>query len=445
MQLIVGAGLGGVALTIPVPNFFQYTLAFFWLLAFSSATHDIAADGFYMLGLSKHDQAFYVGVRSTFYRFAMITGQGLLIILAGYFESTTGLPSVDVNVYSSPNGAIVQTINPDSLEIEPVAGELKVVIEPAELRISTTASTQVEADSIINFAKVWNSRHGFYEAELGEKKKSEEKSLSSFELFIKNTFGIEQAAHEAGDAVGNVGVLYFHLSNKPDTEEEIIVTFGRDTGDKSISLVEGTRFIFNESNWNKPALAVIQLDPKLKFESSAAFQARAGNIPFSWVVTFAILTFLFLLFFVYHKFILPYPTSDKPTITSSDSSVVKEFVNTFIIFFKRKHIGIIIAFLLLYRLGESQLVKLASPFLLDTKEVGGLGLTTGEVGLVYGTVGIIALTLGGLLGGFLAARHGLKYWLWWMLIAINLPNTVYVYLSYAAPESFFIINLCVAV
>ena len=59
--------------------------------------------------------------------------------------------------------------------------------------------------------------------------------------------------------------------------------------------------------------------------------------------------------------------------------------------------------------------------------------------------GILALTLGGLLGGFLAARHGLKYWLWWMLIAINLPNTVYIYLSYAMPESFFIINVCVAI
>ena len=52
MQLLIGAGLAGIALTIPAGNFFQYTLAFFWLLAFSSATHDIAADGFYMLGLN---------------------------------------------------------------------------------------------------------------------------------------------------------------------------------------------------------------------------------------------------------------------------------------------------------------------------------------------------------------------------------------------------------
>jgi MFS transporter, PAT family, beta-lactamase induction signal transducer AmpG len=102
MQLIVGAGLGAVALTLPLPNFFQVTIAIFWLMAFSSATHDIAADGFYMLGLSKHQQAWFVGVRSTFYRLAMITGQGLLIILAGYIESNTGLPDVDISVNVDP-------------------------------------------------------------------------------------------------------------------------------------------------------------------------------------------------------------------------------------------------------------------------------------------------------------------------------------------------------
>ena len=91
MQLVVGVGLAGVAFTIPVSNFFQYTLAFFWLLAFSSATHDIAADGFYMLGLSQGDQSFFVGIRSTFYRFAMLTGQGLLVIVAGALETATGL------------------------------------------------------------------------------------------------------------------------------------------------------------------------------------------------------------------------------------------------------------------------------------------------------------------------------------------------------------------
>ena len=89
MQLLIGAGLSGIAFTIPTSYFFQLTLAVFWLLAFSSATHDIAADGFYMLGLSSHEQALLVGIRSTFYRIATIAGQGLLIMLAGRLETST--------------------------------------------------------------------------------------------------------------------------------------------------------------------------------------------------------------------------------------------------------------------------------------------------------------------------------------------------------------------
>ena len=89
MQLLIGAGLAGIAFTVPTDYFFQLTLAVFWLLAFSSATHDIAADGFYMLGLSSHEQALFVGIRSTFYRIATIAGQGLLIMLAGRLETST--------------------------------------------------------------------------------------------------------------------------------------------------------------------------------------------------------------------------------------------------------------------------------------------------------------------------------------------------------------------
>ena len=117
MQLCIGAGLAGVAFTIPVERFFQFTLAFFWLLAFSSATHDIAADGFYMLGLSKGDQAFFVGIRSTFYRIAMLTGQGLLVILAGHFESTTGLPPVEVEVITVQE-ATMPEFNPGGLVLK---------------------------------------------------------------------------------------------------------------------------------------------------------------------------------------------------------------------------------------------------------------------------------------------------------------------------------------
>jgi PAT family beta-lactamase induction signal transducer AmpG len=309
--------------------------------------------------------------------------------------------------------------------------------------------SKTEFDSLKVLVKSWNGENGFYTVDEIQNASGvsavENEGLNWFEQIIVDLFGVAKKEVAAGNMTGNAGAVYFHLSNKPEAGEEIVVNFGRDTGDKSISLVEGARFTFTDKNWNKPAYALIQLDPKLNETSSASFEARAGNVPLSWIITFTILTIMFLLFFIYHKFMLPYPNTDKPTLAAQDSSVFKEFFTTFALFFKKKHIGVILGFLLLYRLGESQLVKLASPFLLDTSEVGGLGLTTGEVGLVYGTVGIVALTLGGLLGGFLAARHGLKHWLWWMIIAINLPNIVYVYLSAAQPESFFIINLCVAI
>jgi PAT family beta-lactamase induction signal transducer AmpG len=88
MQLIIGASLASLAFFIPVGRFFQYTLAMFWIMAFASATHDIAADGFYMLGLPEHSQASFAGVRTTFYRIATIATQGGLVLLAGSLEES---------------------------------------------------------------------------------------------------------------------------------------------------------------------------------------------------------------------------------------------------------------------------------------------------------------------------------------------------------------------
>ena len=86
MQLLIGAAFGGVAFTVPTDYWLQGSLFFFWVMAFSSATHDIAADGFYMLGLDQHKQAWFVGIRSTFYRLATIFGQGVLVMIAGNLQ-----------------------------------------------------------------------------------------------------------------------------------------------------------------------------------------------------------------------------------------------------------------------------------------------------------------------------------------------------------------------
>ncbi|RKY55091.1 MAG: MFS transporter, partial [Candidatus Neomarinimicrobiota bacterium] len=450
-QLILGFLFLGIAFTIQLPWFFTITLIILWFLAFSSATHDIAADGFYMLGLNKHQQAWFVGVRSTFYRFAMLTGQGLLLILVGIIETNTGLESIDINVFSATDNQALQVVDMNSLNLSGRDGELEIICVPDTLVIEAIPRKRSEVDSIVSYAENWNVEQGHVVKDIREVRKITflgrignvfKRPIDSLGNFIQKQFGEKKVKKR--DFVGNVGTLYFHLSNAPKEGKEVVVIFGRDSGDKSISLLHGNRLIFSEKNWNKPAIAVIQLDINLKTATQSIFQARAGNTPLAWSLIFVALGILFIIFFMYHRFILPYPVSDSPVIRDKSKSFFSEFFRTFVIFFKKDNIGIYIAFLLLYRLSESQLVKLAQPFLLDAQEVGGLALTTGQVGFVYGTVGIVALIVGGLLGGFLAAKHGLKKWMWWMAVAINLPNAVYIYLSYTQPDSLLIINICVA-
>ncbi|MBQ2195751.1 MAG: MFS transporter [Prevotella sp.] len=258
MELLVGAAFGGVAFTIPTQFWLQGTLFFFWVMAFSSATHDIAADGYYMLGLDEHQQAWFVGIRSTFYRLATIFGQGVLVMIAG-----------------------------------------------------------------------------------------------------------------------NLQVIY------------------------------------------------------------------RNSISYSWSLMFYGVTGLFIALWLWHNAILPRPKEDAPREDVNARTIWKEFVNTIITFFQKPQVVAGILFMLFYRMPEGLLAKVSALFLIDAAHNGGMGLSPQEYGLVQGTVGVIGLTLGGILGGICAGRDGLKRWLWPMVCAITLPDIVYVYLSYALPESLLIINVCV--
>src|SRR5207248_11405230 len=140
----------------------------------------------------------------------------------------------------------------------------------------------------------------------------------------------------------------------------------------------------------------------------------------------------------------PRPPADRPGSANTAAAFLQEFFKTFGAFFRKDRIGVLLLFLLFYRFAEAQLVKMVVPFLLDARETGGLGLTTGQVGFVYGTVGIVALTCGGLLGGMVASRWGLKFWLWPMVCIMHLPDAMFIYLAYAQPDNFGAINLCVA-
>jgi PAT family beta-lactamase induction signal transducer AmpG len=454
MQLLVGAGLAGVALTVPTSNFFQYTLAFLWLLAFSSATHDIAADGFYMLALSEKEQAFFVGIRSTFYRISMISGQGLLVILAGVIQSNTGLPKAEVHVQAKPEAAILSTMMPADFAAPGAAGDLRVVLVPDSLAIRPEPQDESRVAALLAAAREANKTNSFTRThqQIGKDKTKPDKPSwwtqqvsTPLAEFLRRHFGpeLKGKSNLTGNTSGNVGIAHLQLSKAPG--REVIVTLALKSGDKSISLVEGSRLVFDDSNWNRAAIAVFQLDPKLRTDSSAVYEVRSGNIAFSWTVTFAVLVGLFLVFGTYHKFILPRPENDRPGSAHSVMAFLNDFFKTFGAFFRKDRIGVLLLFLLFYRFAEAQLVKLVAPFLLDAREVGGLGLTTGQVGFVYGTMGIIALTCGGLLGGLVASRKGLKYWLWPMVFIMHLPDAMFIYLAHAQPDSFLVINLCVAI
>lgn len=262
MQLLIGAALGGIAFTIPGSFWLQGSLFCFWVMAFSSATHDIAADGFYMLGLDDHQQSFFSGIRSTFYRLAMMFGQGVLVMIAGNLEMVT------------------------------------------------------------------------------------------------------------------------------------------------------------------------------------------RNIRYSWSLTFYLAAGIMIAIGLFHGWILPRPLGDKAEVADGEEkptfkSVMSNFSETFVSFFKKDGIVVALLFIFFYRAPEGMLTKIVPLFLIDKMDAGGLGLSPQEIGLVSGTVGLIGLTVGGILGGIIASKWGLKKTLWPLVCAITLPDLVYVYLAYTQPESLLPINICV--
>lgn len=238
MQGLIALAFLGVGLSMPTQAFFTASLACFWMAAFASATNDIASDGYYMIGLSEKKQSFFVGMRSTFYRLAMVTGEGLIVILAGYLENKYG-----------------------------------------------------------DHAKAW-----------------------SFTMIA--TAGLMLAL-----TVANYFAAPKYENNRVDTQKRT------------------------------------------------------------------------------------------------------SFLSVFSSFFKKPGIGIALAFILTYRLGESQLVKMAAPFLLDSKEKGGLAYSTEALGTIFGTVGVIMLSIGGILGGILISKDGLKKWMLPMVLSLNIPNILYAILA----------------
>ena len=291
MQFLVSFALALVAFSVRGSAFFKSSLFLFWIMAFASATHDIAADGFYMLSLSKHDQAWWVGLRSTFYRTAMIVGSGLLVVLAGVLETRNGLAPLEVQVCARTTISGANTRGGG--EGQAAAGAQRLVASPASLDIVITNVSGEAAAAIVSEARQWNQSHRFIEedgkaAAPGVSSKTTPGPVARFwgelvaqplEAFLSRHFPKQQKAHavSAGNGAGNVGVLGLRLSQAPAADQKVIVTLDRRRsgleyvglakGDKGFRLLEGERFVFTAENWNQGARAVIQLDSKLKADA----------------------------------------------------------------------------------------------------------------------------------------------------------------------------------
>ena len=455
MQWIIAFALAGIAFTIPTPFFFQLTLAIFWIVGFTSATHDIAADGFYMLALTEHEQSLYVGIRSTFYRVATVAGQGLLVIIAGLIETGSGLEPLRISVdadpaveWKAPELTAIYSAEPD------LDGELQFITEHPMQPISTAAPAEYNGMPFARYAammrdsvRTLNAANGFVAEETVSNALSGKTSSgpSAFTRWVSETFG-EKREPAGESAANNFAIVGVRLNRAPEPGEKIVLNVTHKSGDQSIRLEQNalsTRFEFDESNWYKPAYLYYEVDHKLTDRATAGFEGASGNIPLAWLVVFASLSAFFFIVAVYHSWALPRPSSDDNRSASSASQIFRDFIDTFKSFFQKKQIWTAVAFMLLYRLPEAQLVKLINPFLLDPIDKGGLGLTTGQVGIVYGTVGIIGLTIGGIIGGIVAARGGLKKWLWPMAWSMSLTCLTFVYLSYATDLSLLTVNICV--
>jgi PAT family beta-lactamase induction signal transducer AmpG len=154
------------------------------------------------------------------------------------------------------------------------------------------------------------------------------------------------------------------------------------------------------------------------------------SIPKAWMTSIALSAVIFAFLFLYHRFILPCPREDDSRRSQENRP---PFLEILLSWFKQERVWAVLGFILLYRLGEALLLKLASPFLLDEIAKGGLGLTTAQVGKVYGVAGVTSLIVGGILGGMIIARFGLRRCLWPMAIILNIPHLAYTYMAFAQP------------
>lgn len=498
MQWVIALALAGIAFTIPTAWWVQLTFAVFMLMGFASATHDIAADGFYMLALSEHKQSLFVGIRSTFYRIATVVGQGILVILAGLIETHSGLEPVRINITAdnsiAPIEATIPAIKESSID---ASGDIRFVTSSTDIKASIKAPEKVQmGDSTYAFAEyskvigdsiekmniangfyipeakftkkdklllneetefkldkaVWEDDHYVYygnandqDIEVTEEMLSKSDKKTGLEDWIATTFPDKFKQKESNEKQSNFVIVAVRLNKKPETGKEYIFNIANDKGSTDIKASQ-EHLIFNDKNWDKTAYIKFTIDNNIKDNATSSFLGSSGNIPLAWAIVFAVLSIFFLIIAIYHTWAMPKPAVDTNQEKKTAKEIFVGFIDTFKTFFTKFPVWQTVAaimFMLFYRFPEAQLTKIIMPFLVDPLDKGGLALSTSEVGIVYGTVGIIGLTIGGIIGGIVAAKGGLKRWLQPMAWSMSLTCLTFIYLAFTQDQSLLTINICV--
>lgn len=153
----------------------------------------------------------------------------------------------------------------------------------------------------------------------------------------------------------------------------------------------------------------------------------------AWALAFSCAAIVYACFVAWCAYALPRPAADTPARERPETVSKAPFLQALSSYFAKPKIGAIIAFIVLYRFGESMLTRMASTFLKKPVVEGGLAFSEKDIGLLSGTIGVIALIVGGLLGGFVIARFGIKRSIWPMVIAMHAPNVLYAWAAFEHP------------
>jgi PAT family beta-lactamase induction signal transducer AmpG len=171
-------------------------------------------------------------------------------------------------------------------------------------------------------------------------------------------------------------------------------------------------------------------------------EQRAGPAP-AWAAVFAVLGALLAGLGLYHVWALP--ASERLPAGGSVRAVASTLLDVIRAFFAKPGIWMAILFILLFRAGEGQVQTIGPLFLREARELGGLGLSTAQVGAVYGSFGTVAFLAGSVGGGYFTSMLGLRRAMPWLILAMNLPNAVFCYLSMVQPDSLAMVTAALSV